>query len=479
MTQDLFARASGYAQYLPAVQAFSAFNLAVPEGAWRGGSLPAQLKIADLNYLMPGNAFWAYPKALACVVHFHGKRQPNIICDRSRRGWILGDSGGFQAGKGSSHGIFKAISREITRGTRTAHDAWINANVTSEVAEWQENNCNCGTALDIPLWCLDPKNIKSLFAKSSSQQIINLYEWNLQVVDALRQKSGFSSPVLNVLQGRDFQEAHEWFQVAKQYKLEGWSLGGGVGRAGGIGRVIRALLMLRDQKLLDPDYDRCHILMLGKPKWAPLLTAAQRGIRQTTNEVFEITYDSSSPYMVAGKYDEFYSEPELGRDLKKWSMQTHKLPMGVMIGRDTTASDLSKTRCDYSSRCQSCKFTGDHLPAPMNSPIAKLLTLQDMNIHRGSFDTRFVDKFSTEVLVNHNAYAVINTMIRANDCVYGNAPTANERILAAADHIEELFKAQNWMDKLEALREELGQLVGDRKESYECQWPPNDGTCMI
>lgn len=177
------------------------------------------------------------------------------------------------------------------------------------------------------------------------REAVDIYERNLQVIVARRLRLGVRSPVLNVLQGRDFAEAHEWFQVAKQYKLEGWSLGGGVGQAGGIGRVLRALLMLRDQQLLDPDYDRCHILMLGKPKWAPLMTAAQLGIRQSCNELFEITYDSSSPYLVAGRYDDYFEEPDLRGDLKKWAIQQHRLPMGVMIGRDGDTKNCAYQFC--------------------------------------------------------------------------------------------------------------------------------------
>jgi hypothetical protein len=82
-----------------------------------------------------------------------------------------------------------------------------------------------------------------MFFGCTPRGILDIYERNLQIIDARRRRLRISSPVLNVLQGRDFQEANEWFQVAKQYKLDGGSIGGGVGQAGGIPRCRQQLLV--------------------------------------------------------------------------------------------------------------------------------------------------------------------------------------------------------------------------------------------
>ena len=112
-----------------------------------------------------------------------------------------------------------------------------------------------------------------------------------------------------------------WFDAVKPYPVNGWALAGHVGQMGGIYRILRRLLLLRDLKMLGGDYELVHILRLSRLRWAPVVTAVQQAVRETTNSPsFRITFDSSSPYRVAGVTTQYMVTAPLGDKLKGWTM---------------------------------------------------------------------------------------------------------------------------------------------------------------
>jgi hypothetical protein len=97
---DLTARARKYSLYIPSVQIGSAEKVCMTADKWQDTLLPCGLVPADFNFLDPANKYWRYLYALASAENFKdGTNNAITSCDPAA--FILGDSGGFQLGKGT------------------------------------------------------------------------------------------------------------------------------------------------------------------------------------------------------------------------------------------------------------------------------------------------------------------------------------------------------------------------------------------
>ena len=129
-------------------------------------------------------------------------------------------------------------------------------------------------------------------------------------------------------------------------------------------------------------------------------------------------------------------------------MKTHKLPTGYGIANWPDPIQLHTA--------------SNILPVPFDSPIAQLLTLQDLQPNRGAYDIRNIDAFGDEVLINQNVYAYVSSVIRANQAVFGPDPVAPQIIMDAVGVIDRLFHAERWEELLEANRGLLAKAAGDK-----------------
>ena len=104
-----------------------------------------------------------------------------------------------------------------------------------------------------------------------------------------------------------------------------------------------------------------HILKLSPCRWSPLITQIQRAVRESMgNQSFTITYDSSSPYKLAGTKMEYVSMPTYGSELAAWKLPKQQFPTAI------TAATVHRHE----------KLTARHnelLVAPLESPIARKL----------------------------------------------------------------------------------------------------------
>ena len=71
--------------------------------------------------------------------------------------------------------------------------------------------------------------------------------------------------------------------------------------------MLRRLIKLRDEKLLEPGRDVIHFLGTSKLELACLLTAVQRNIRQHVNPNMKVTFDCASPFL-ATAYGQVYTQ---------------------------------------------------------------------------------------------------------------------------------------------------------------------------
>jgi len=444
---DLYQQAQNWATYTPSIQLHSAQRIVKTEVAGREGKMPAGLSMRDLNYLDPANRFWSYTCCLATAAHFKNCNKNAVAYASPTSNFILGDSAGFQIGEGSLDEI--KPWRRFAKHPVKLMENWRNCNVKSEILAWAELACSAVPTIDMPLWAINNKTTKkSPFRNCTEAQLIELSVENLRFFNDNRGRHRHI-PIISVLQGKTLESEEAWFQAVKAYPFEGWALAGHVGQMGGITRVLRRLLLLRDQKMLGGTFELVHVLRLSRLRWMPLLTAAQRAIRETTNSpTFRITADSSSPYRIAGVTTKYVTTAKLGGNLKNWSMKTHKLPAGYGIANWPDPIPLHTAN--------------NILPMPFDSPVAQLLTLQDLLPNRGAYDIRNIDAFGDEVLINQNVYAYVNSVIRANQAVFGPDPVAPQIIMDAVDVIRELFHAERWETLLEDKRELLAKAAGDK-----------------
>lgn len=367
MSMDLSNRAKDYAIYTPSLQIHSAERTVRPNDSMREGGLPAALNASDFDFLRPDNRYWHYKWCLATAGHFKDKTKPNAILNRKQGSFTVLDSSGYQLGKGTMDDI--KPWRKFAEERSTIMRLWRESDVKLDIVRWLCNNADVAVSIDLPLWSRDES--KSPFRNLTDRQLTQLSVENLKFICDVR---GSFRPCkfINVLQGSNVEVEEAWFQAVKSFPLEGWSLAGQVGQMGGIGRVLRRILLLRDEKLLDPPRDHLHILRLSRVRWSPVVTAIQQAVRKTVNPNFTITFDSSSPYRMAGIGVTYAALNTFGRDLKKeWSIPSASFPLGYGYANDPIARPLNRV------------WAG-HLPKPLTSPIAQHLTVQDINVRGGA-----------------------------------------------------------------------------------------------
>lgn len=453
--ENLTARVKDFAIYTPSIQLHSALRI---EGSsqMREGNLPRSLKAEDFNFLDPNNRFWHYKWALASAGAFKYETRPNAITARSPSTIIVGDSGGFQIGTGALEEI--KSWKKLRNKPKNVIDLWrADRNIKQSIVEWLDLHCDYAMTIDIPLWVNELKKGKrgsSPFSLCGTQDLIDLSVENLQFIQKHRGEFG-ACKYLNVLQGKTEQDEEDWFNAVKPYKFEGWSLAGGVGQSGGIYRILRRILLLRDMNLLGRGYDWIHILRLSRIRWAPLITAIQRGLRKGVNESITISFDSSSPYRMGGVAAKYAVMNSFGKSLNTdWSIKSYKFPIGYGFANITKRMPLSRIHKGY-------------LDAALDSPIAKLFSVQDMNIKKGEMDIRTIDTFADEVLLNHNVYVYCLAHILANEAVFDDKPTAPQRMIDAVGIVDELFKVEDWHSLLDLKRNVLASVVSDPKKVWK------------
>lgn len=449
--ENLARRNKDYAVYLPSVQHHSAAAVVGDDGGLSKNPLPAGLKATDFNWLNPKNKYWHYHAALASAATFKDKSTRNAICERSPKNIIVGDSGGFQIGTGAMGDIKHWKGKKYT--AQRIIDEWTASPIKSELLKWLDLNATLAMSIDMPLWVR--KREESPFFKLSQQQLLDLSTENLRFIDSNRDRNE-GARILNVLQahgdlkikedgGRTSEASEEeWYQTVKSFPFEGWSLAGDVGSDGGLYRIVRRTLLLRDEGLLNAPRSWMHILKLSPCRWSPLLTQIQRMIRRDVNSEFTISYDSSTPYNIAGVRAQHASLPLFGPKLTDWKLPKHKFPTGI-----TAATRHKNKRLNSKPNNQ--------LLAPLTSPIAKKLKIGDL-LRDGRFERARNGRLAQEVLINHNVYTYVLAGIMANEIAFGKKTVVPVELQVALQLIESLFTAERWQMLLHKERRALDRI---------------------
>jgi hypothetical protein len=441
MGEDLSQRVEGYAVYLPAIQPGSAAEVISEQPMRTSGSSRVPLRMSALNWLDPSNSHWHYRWCLASAGNFMGNPQDNAVNTAHPRTVIFGDSAGYQIGTGKLPEIkpwlgFRDNPQEIVA-------AWSSSDLPIRIMRWLETNCDYGMTIDMPLWARMPTREGTPFHYLSEEQLIALTVANLELMSKRRDRQS-RCKFLNVLQGYTpsgsddgfFASEERWFAAVKDYEFEGWALGGEVGARGGLRRVLRRLLLLRDEGLLDAPRNWCHVLGVSTTIWAVCLSAIQRAIRASTNPEFTISFDSASPYLTGGRYNRYAIPPVLSEDMDGWLIRSEKLPTGYTVANDPVLR-----------------------PFPASSPIASMFSLQDLNPRNGSFEAKTMDLLGDQVLLNHNVYVYVKAMIEANEAAFVRS-SAPKPIMTGIGLIDEVCRAKDWKSLLERCGAELDAATG-------------------
>jgi hypothetical protein len=340
-----------YAVYLPAISSFYSTYIAkqrlekfisddrIPAGFDRG--------IEGMNFLNEEEGYFTYKYGLYSAGHAQldltkSMEQESMIQQRQRKKtMILGDSGGYQIGKGVLKFDWLNFEGKEANATR------------QKILEWLECTADWSMMLDVPTWACDhihsPKTGLKTFEDCLDKTRFNNDYFLMNRMGATKW--------LNVLQGSDWDTAEKWYQGVKEYsdpkgkyagrEAEGWAFGGA--NMCKMDITLKRLMTLREDGLLKGK-NWIHFLGTAQLDWSCYLTLIQRQIRKHINEELTISFDCASPF-IATAHGLVYTNAQ--HTPKRWSVIMDKAP-------DNKA------------------LSGSDIPFPFESTIGRRLTMKDI-----------------------------------------------------------------------------------------------------
>jgi hypothetical protein len=489
LNTDLTTEQKDYAIFLPALSGFYATFV----GKQRREEYVEKSRIPypsmeSINWLNKKEGLFNYHWSLYSAGHAEldiNKDAPKELMIRERdreNSWLLGDSGGFQIGKGVWEGDWKDPNCPKAQKKR------------EQVLAWMDAYMDYGMILDIPAWVSrSPAGAKAT-GISTYQEAVNATRINNDYF--MKNRSG-SCKFLNVLQGENHTDAEDWYQQMKDYcdpkkytdHFNGWSMGGQ--NMCDIHLVLKRIVALRFDGMLEKGlHDYMHFLGTSKLEWATLLTDIQRAVRKYHNPNFTITFDCASPFLATAN-GQIYIQTET-EDRTKWvyrmvpsidelkyATDTRNFRDAVLqdnIFKNFTDSPLTKNIkvndvCIYAEG-DTNKVGGPKIKAgevdrdKHGNPILD----DDGNEVIRKRDSTSWDSFSYAIQMGHNVWSHINAVQEANR-QYDNgiipAMLVEEQFdrVYFRDVVEAIFATSN-RDEAEAIIEEFSKfwmsIIGTR-----------------
>ena len=409
MNTDLTKEQKDYAIFLPAISGFFATFVGKQrrEEYVEYSRIPTHFTngVESMNWLEPSKSLFNYKWSLYSAGHadldiHKDSPKEDMVRDRDRNNsWLLGDSGGFQIGKGVWEVDWKDPNCPKAKKKR------------EQVLAWMDEYMDYGMILDIPAWVSRSEAGQKATGISTYQEAVNATRINN---DYFMQNRSGACKFLNVLQGENHADAEDWYQQMKDYcdpkkypdtHFNGWSMGGQ--NMCDIHLALKRLVALRFDGLLEKGlHDFMHFLGTSKLEWATLLTDVQRAVRKHHNENFTITFDCASPFLATAN-GQIYCELETG-DRKKWVYRMVPSIDDKALATDTTAFADAFVR------------EGKH-KSFLDSPITKGLTAKDVCIYApgdlnkiGKEGKTSWDSFSYAIQMGHNVWSHINAVQQGN-----------------------------------------------------------------
>lgn len=410
MQVNLTETQKDYAVFLPAVSTF--YSTFVGKQRFENYVDPARLPagftsgVEGLNFFDPEKGYFYYKWGLYSAGHAEldlSKHSPKEDMFRSRprndASLVVGDSGGFQIGKGVWEGDWKDPSCPKAQKKR------------EQVLAWMDALMDYGMILDIPAWVArSPEGAKATGISTYEEAVNATYINNDYFI---RNRNG-NCKFLNVLQGETHADAEDWYQRMKRYSdpahypnehFNGWSMGGQ--NMCDVHLVLKRLVALRFDGLIEKgQQDWMHFLGTSKLEWACLLTDLQRAIRKHHNPNFTISFDCASPFLATAN-GQVYIQTETTND-SKWTYR-----MVPSVDNKKYATDTRKFKDAVLQDNIFENFT--------DSPISEKVLIKDVCIYKpgdlnknGKEGKTSWDSFSYAIQMAHNVWMHINSVQEAN-----------------------------------------------------------------
>jgi hypothetical protein len=459
MNKNLTATQNDYAYFLPATSGFYSTFI----GKQRYGNYvdPARIPpsltngVESLNYLNPDKGQFYFDHCLYSAGHANldltkTDETEDMFRNRDRStSWVLGDSGGFQIGKGVWEGEWRdptgpevaAMWAEVNakgvelvpqlhptgdpktdkngnqKFTKIDHPKLYQARLDAaqkkreQVLTWMDTLMDYGMVLDIPAWVERSPAGRKATGIESYQQAVNATRFNNEYF--IKHRNG-NCKFLNVLQGETHDQAEDWYNQVKDFcdtkiygdkAFNGWGMGGQ--NMCDIHLVLKRLVALRFDGLLEQgQHDWMHFLGTSKLEWAVLLTDIQRAVRKYHNPNFTISFDCASPFLATAN-GQIYINTET-EDRTKW------------VYRMQASADDKKYATD--SRLFKDAVIQDNIFEKFEtSPIIDQLQIKDICIYapgdlnkNGKEGATSWDSFSYALMMGHNVWMHLNAVQEAN-----------------------------------------------------------------
>ncbi len=383
-----------YSVYLPAISSFYSTYVAkqrveefipksrIPQDFDRG--------IEGMNFLNPEQGYFTYKYGLYSAGHAQldlkkSLVQESMIQQRDRNNtMILGDSGGYQIGKGVLK--FDWLNFEGKEANR----------VRQQILEWLEVTADWSMMLDVPTWACDHNHRHKTGLKTFDDCLDKTKFNNKYFLDNRLGQTKW----LNVLQGGDWDTAEKWYQGVKEFsdpngpyagrEAEGWAFGGA--NMCKMDITLKRLMVLREDGLLKGK-NWIHFLGTAQLDWSCYLTQIQRQIRKHINEEITISFDCASPF-IATAHGLVYTNAQ--HTAKRWSVIMDKAPDNKALAKS-------------------------NIPFPFESEIGRRLIMGDICHYApgmlnkiGKEGKTSWDSFAYALMMGHNVYCHIVAVQRAN-----------------------------------------------------------------
>jgi len=459
MNKNLTATQSDYAYFLPATSGFYSTFI----GKQRYGNYvdPARIPpslangVESLNYLNPDKGAFYFDHCLYSAGHANlDLTKPDETEDMFRNrdrstSWVLGDSGGFQIGKGVWEGEWRdptgpevaAMWAEVNakgvelvpqvhptghpktdkngnpKYTKIDHPKLYQARLDAaqkkreQVLTWMDTLMDYGMVLDIPAWVERSPAGRKATGIESYQQAVNATRFNNEYF--IKHRNG-NCKFLNVLQGETHDQADDWYQQVKDFcdtkvygdkAFNGWGMGGQ--NMCDIHLVLKRLVALRFDGLLEQgQHDWMHFLGTSKLEWAVLLTDIQRAVRKYHNPDFTISFDCASPFLATAN-GQIYINTET-EDRTKW---VYRMQASADDKKYATDSRLFKDAVLQDKIFE--KFESSPIIDQMQMKEICIYAPGDLNKNGKEGSTSW-DSFSYALMMGHNVWMHLNAVQEAN-----------------------------------------------------------------
>lgn len=412
MNENLTAVQNDYATFLPAVSSFYSTFV----GKQRFGNyvdpnrLPAGFNqgVEGLNFFDPEKGYFYYKWGLYSAGHAdidmsRISEKDDMFRSRPRNGdsVVVGDSGGFQIGKGVWEGDWKDPNCPKAHKKR------------SQVLTWMDGIMDWGMCLDIPAWVArSPEGMKATGISSYAEAVNATFINNDYFINNRNGNCKF----LNVLQGENHTEADDWYQRMKKYcdpkqysnHFNGWSMGGQ--NMCDVHLTLKMLVNMRFDGLLESGkQDWIHFLGTSKLEWACLLTDIQRAVRKYHNPTLTVSFDCASPFLATAN-GQIYTQNEISH-MKKW---TYRMEASVDNKKYSTDTRAFSDAVNQDGIFKKSSLFND-------SPISARCMVKDVCIYKpgdlnknGKEGRTSWDSFSYAIQMGHNVWMHINAVQEAN-----------------------------------------------------------------